>query len=108
MVDGKIALKTNSDYCFQVQGQMGVTGKKYTNFVVFTSHGHFIQRIDFDPAFWESMLVKLEWFWANCLFPELLTKAIKQRITSIETNNQSINPIAYGGGGNFYPTPPYY
>ena len=46
MVGGNVALKANSVYYFQVQGQMGVTGKTYTDFVVFASHGHFIQRID--------------------------------------------------------------
>ena len=77
--DGKVQLKTNSEYYYQVQGQMAVTGRLYTDFVIFTCHGNLIQRIKFDSCFWEGMLNKLEWFWVNCLCSELLTKKIKPK-----------------------------
>ena len=58
---------------------MAVTGRLYTDFVVFTCHGNLIQRIKFHSCFWEGMLNKPDWFWVNCLCPELLTKKIKQK-----------------------------
>ena len=97
----KIQLKTNSKYYYQVQGQMAVTGRLYTDFVVFTCHGNLIQRIKFDSCFWEGMLNKLEWFWVNCLCPELLTKKIKQKqlpeCTEIPT---TVSPVARKDGNH--------
>ena len=76
--EGKPSLKKNTDYYYQIQGQMGVTGRCYTDLVVFTSHGSINERIKFDKPFWLSMLVKLEWFWNNSLCPELLYENAKQ------------------------------
>ena len=78
-IKGKTTLKKNSDYYYQIQGQMAVTGRAYTDLVVFTTHGNFIKRINFDELFWQDMLIKLEWFWVNCLCPEVLYKTIKQQ-----------------------------
>ncbi len=44
----KIMLKKNSDYYYQVHGQMGVTGGKYTDFFVFTFKGYHQERVFFD------------------------------------------------------------
>ena len=99
--DRKIQLKTNSEYYYQVQGQMAVTGRLYTDFVVFTCHGNLIQRIKFDSCFWEGILNKLEWFWVNCLCPELLTKKIKQKqlpeCTEIPT---TVSPVTRKDGNH--------
>ena len=101
LVNAEPKLKRNSNYYFQIQGQMGVTGKLYTDFVVFTYHGTLIRRINFDPEFWEGMLAKLELFWMNCLCPELLTEEIKQNGQNGDTsslpsaeNNSSIQIIS--------------
>ena len=61
-VDGKVQLKTNTDYYYQIQGQIGTTGRLFTDFFVFTFHGHFLQSIKFDKNFWLSMVNRLEWF----------------------------------------------
>ena len=50
-MNGEPKLKGNSNYYFQIKGQMGVTGKLYTDFVVFTYYGTLIRRINFDPEF---------------------------------------------------------
>ena len=101
LVNGEPKLERNSNYYFQIQGQMGVTGKLYTDFVVFTYYGTLIRRINFDLEFWEEMLAKLEWFWMNCLCPELLTEEIKQNGQNGDTsslpsaeNNSSIQIIS--------------
>ena len=42
MIGGKVVLKKNSNYYYQIQGQMGVTGRSYTDLVIFTSHKNII------------------------------------------------------------------
>jgi len=48
-------LKRNSDYYFQVQAQMGVTGLKYCDFFVYTMHGFHLEWIDYDPELWKAI-----------------------------------------------------
>ena len=56
------SLKTTHKYYYQVQGQMGITGAKWCDFVTYTFKGMVIERIYFDPEFFASMLLKLEQF----------------------------------------------
>ena len=52
-------LKRNHGYYTQVQGQMGITGAKWCNFIVYTSKGLSVERIAFDPVFWQNLRNKL-------------------------------------------------
>lgn len=72
-----VQLKKNHDYYFQVQGQMGVSGRKYCDFFVYTSHGYFLERIEFDDQFWCDVLSKLQWFWLSYIGKELLYPGFK-------------------------------
>ena len=45
LVDGDIQLATSHDYYFQVQGQLGVTGRKWGDFFVYTQKGFHLERI---------------------------------------------------------------
>ena len=56
------ALKTTHKYYYQVQGQMGITGAKWCDFVTYTFKGMAIERIYFDDNFFSNMLLKLEQF----------------------------------------------
>ena len=47
----------------QVQRLMGVTGAKWCDFVVYTSKGMSIERIPFDPHFWNSLKVTLKLYY---------------------------------------------
>ena len=95
MIGKKVVLKKNSNYYYQIQGQMGVTGRSYTDLLIFTSHGNIIQRVMFDKSFWLSMLNKLEWFWNECLCPELLLENIKkEHLLSQATPNQKSNTVS--------------
>ena len=58
---------------------MAVTETAYTDFFVFTTHGNLLERIEHDPSFWADLLMKLEWFWINCLAPEILTREIQRK-----------------------------
>ena len=46
-------------YYAQVQGQIGVTGAKWCDFITYTSKGIYIERIAFDPAYWENLKTEL-------------------------------------------------
>ena len=98
IVDGTTILKRNSDYFYQVQGQMAVTELGYTDFFVFTIHGHFTERIKFDRDFWTSMFLKLEWFWVNCLAPEILTRKILHQLEERNTLQSTTNTVATSTG----------
>ena len=56
------SLKSDHRYYYQVQGQLGVTGSKWCDFVTHTFVGMAIERIYFDEDFFSSMLLKLEVF----------------------------------------------
>ena len=47
--------KRDHEYYTQVQGQMGVTGAQWCDFIVYTSKGLYVERIPFDPAFWQNL-----------------------------------------------------
>ena len=72
-VDSSVQLKTNSQYFYQIQGQMACTGVKYCDFFVYTAHGHHLERISMDVDLWKLMLDRFQSFFHNHLAPEILT-----------------------------------
>ena len=52
-------LKKNHEYYDQVQGQMGLTGTKWCDFVVYTKVGMNVERITFDQDHWQQLREKL-------------------------------------------------
>ena len=69
--DGELKLNRKHNYYYQVQGVMGITGRTWCDFVVWTPKGISIERIDHDPTFWKNMIPKLQSFFDNALLPEL-------------------------------------
>ena len=53
--DTACELKRDNPYYAQVQGQMGVTGTRWCDFIVYTRKGLYVQRIPFDSQFWEQL-----------------------------------------------------
>ena len=54
--DNELRLKREHDYYAQIQGQMAITGKKKTYFVVWTEKGSpFIEVIDYDREHWQKV-----------------------------------------------------
>ena len=64
-----ICLNRSHPYYQQVQGQMGVTGAKWCDFVVYTFKGLFIERVPFDSVFWDDMKDRLEKFYFTNFLP---------------------------------------
>ena len=70
----KVCLHKNHIYYAQVQGQMAIGERSWCDFVVFTTKGISIERIDFDQLFWENeLLPKLVSFYNNCIAPEIVS-----------------------------------
>lgn len=59
-LNGKPKLKHNHMYFKQVQGQLGVTGTMWCDFVAYTCKGMSIERIPFNQQFWSNMKTTLK------------------------------------------------
>ncbi|XP_060623368.2 uncharacterized protein [Anolis sagrei] len=64
-------LKKTHPYYTQVQCQMGVTGLDKADLVVYTNKETAIAPVDFDPAFWENTVPKLEKFYTEAVIPHV-------------------------------------
>ena len=63
LVNGKPELKKDHPSYYHVQGQLGLTGLKWCDFVMFLQKGLIIRQIKFDELFWKSMTDKLTKFY---------------------------------------------
>ena len=69
-----LRLRQNHRYYAQVQGQMAVGERKWCDFIVYTTKGISVERIDYDQNYWKiTLLPKLENFYDNCLAPEIVS-----------------------------------
>ena len=67
-----VVLKRNHQYYFQVQGAMAITGAQWCDFIVWTPKECTIERIAFDPKFWESTYAYLRNVYYCYILPELI------------------------------------
>uniref|UniRef100_A0A2S2PQZ9 Uncharacterized protein n=1 Tax=Schizaphis graminum TaxID=13262 RepID=A0A2S2PQZ9_SCHGA len=73
LIDGKLNLKTNDNYYYQIQGQLHVTQRSYCYFVLWSSKGMLYQKILRDDAFFEQrMQQQLISFYHDHLLLEIL------------------------------------
>lgn len=83
LLNTEVLLKKDNAY-YQVQGQMGVRGHKWCDFVIWTNNGHAaqsttVERIYFDEDFWNNkVLPGLLYFRRHALVPELLSRRLKR------------------------------
>lgn len=84
-VDNVVTLKRDHSYYYQMQGQLGVTGYSWCDFVILTKCEDSIaksismERIYIDVEFWESYLLPgLLYFYTQAVVPEKLTKRVKR------------------------------
>ena len=91
--NGQIKFKKNSEYYFQVQGQMGVTGGEFTDLFIFTFKGYYRERILFNEKFWNALLLKLVWFWWKYVGPKLITINLKLKILEEQDLIQDVSYV---------------
>ena len=84
ITESGLRLKQKHSYYKQVQGGMAITRKPWCDFVVCTYFMNrediHIQRIFFDPAFWEALKKKLLDFYLYAMVSELLNGRVKRGI----------------------------
>ena len=69
----RLRLKQKHPYFCQVQGQMAITERSWCDCVIFTIKGISVERIQYDPDFWnDELLPKLTSFYDYCLGPEIV------------------------------------
>lgn len=77
--EGKMQLKCDHTYMYQIQGQLHITLRSYCYFVFWTPCGMLVQKITRDDLFWElKMEKKLQEFYFKCLLPELVDPRYKR------------------------------
>ena len=55
---------------------MGICERTYCDFVVWSKHGMEVERITFDPVFWNNLFQKLLKFQREYLIPKFFTMRI--------------------------------
>lgn len=60
-----LKLKENHSYFYQIQGQLRIARKEFCYFVVFTHSDLHVEKIYYDPAFFERMLPLLRQFYES-------------------------------------------
>ena len=58
-------LKHTHQYFSQMQTQMGITGRTWCDFFVYTSHGFHLERITFDFDYWQQLVEAADYFFVN-------------------------------------------
>ena len=56
-INGQLKLRKTSRYFSQVQGEMAILGVPWCDFVVWTLTDIYIERVNFDRAFWKDELL---------------------------------------------------
>ena len=70
--DGRYKLRRRNRYFYQVQGQLEICDKNYCDFIVWSSHGIIIDRIQREKQFWATEMVdKLKEFYLNFMLPKI-------------------------------------
>ena len=84
IVDDSILVKKNSFifFFFQIQYQMGVTGRKWCDFFVCPTQDSFFETINFDEQFWSLSVTKACSFYHNIILKKLFTSHIKKESES--------------------------
>jgi hypothetical protein len=80
-----ITLKRSHSFFYQVQMQLGVTGLKWCDFVVWTNKGYIVERVHFDPTFWAPVKAQLVKFHHQTLCPEVFEMKTPRRLSHIIT-----------------------
>lgn len=70
-VNGTCRLKRSHEYFYQIQGQMGITGRNYCDFFVYTVHGYHCERIVFETGLWQSIVDNCIQFWTLHIAPQI-------------------------------------
>ena len=87
--DGKLMLKKEHAYYFQVQMQLALCKLAYCDFVMWTNKDLAVERISADEHFFRSRLENLQHFFIYGIMPEIVGKWYSRKLI---TNAEGIVP----------------
>ena len=64
-------MKRSHDYWYQVLGQLNISKRDVSFFMIWTELGLIVEEIRRDLDFWKKMKSKLNKFYFDCLVPEI-------------------------------------
>ncbi|KAF0711979.1 YqaJ domain-containing protein, partial [Aphis craccivora] len=75
-----LKLKSDSNYYYQIQGQMHISKKKSCQFFVYSDNWTYHEIVIYDHDFWLQMEKKLDLFYQECLLPEIINPQYGRRM----------------------------
>ena len=63
--------RKNHDYYYQIQGALYITERPWCGLFIWTPIGTFVELVDYDPAFWNKVCLRLHAFYHEYLLPEV-------------------------------------
>ena len=72
LVSGKVCLKRNHQYYYQIQGSMAIVGVEWCDFIVWTTKDMSVERIAFDSTFWTTCVHQLQFIYQTYVLPEII------------------------------------
>ena len=88
-VAGVVELKKTHDYYLQIQGQMAVCRRDYSDFVCWTPKDMHLERIALDESVFSTIKPALDHFFQSVVLPELLTHSLYDG----EGNKEEESPV---------------
>lgn len=80
---GKITLKSETKWNYQIQGQMAISEIINCDLIIYTNKGILIVPVTFDEELWKVILSKLKMFYITHMVKELLTKEIYYKVSNL-------------------------
>ncbi|KAL4702617.1 hypothetical protein ACJJTC_016093 [Scirpophaga incertulas] len=78
--DNTLKLKRNHNYYYQIQGQLHITGRNISFFILWSPRSLLYERFKRDGAFWQKMEPILELFYLDCLLPDIIDGRIPRNL----------------------------
>ena len=88
--DNTTTLSTTSEYYFQMQHIMGVTGCQMAYLFVYTPKTYFLESVQFNEDLWNEMMKRFDFFWREYVAPEMLN----QSNALLENSEASKDPLS--------------
>ena len=97
---GVVRLNPKHAYFFQVKGQMAVTGRKWTDFFIFSHKEYYLERIIFDNNFCQDVQSQIVGFWTKYVYPVAYDMSKTQGTFEMEIELSTLDVTAPGSSTN--------
>ena len=81
-LEENVVLNNNNKYFDQIQGQIALTGSDWGDFLVYSSHGHFLQQNEYSESRWAVLHENTRFFFMEFLADKLVSRSIQRNVAS--------------------------